>query len=89
MHHLLPPTKKVNIRICICIRILYATFEKILEEFKARFLRGLRSAIAWTTTYKPTNIIYTASLKSYILRACSVIPIPCGLDEIKKNCERF
>jgi hypothetical protein len=40
MHHLLPPTKKVNIRICICIRILYATFEKILEEFKARFLRG-------------------------------------------------
>jgi hypothetical protein len=23
------------------------------------------------------------------LRACSVIPIPCGLDVIEKNCERF
>jgi hypothetical protein len=22
-------------------------------------------------------------------RACSVIPIPCGLDGIGKNCERF
>jgi hypothetical protein len=23
------------------------------------------------------------------VRACSVIPIPCGLDGIGKNCERF
>jgi hypothetical protein len=27
--------------------------------------------------------------KTRQLRACSVIPIPYGLDEIGKNCERF